>query len=138
MTGRMIERAEALALLEKEVKEAKRIEHAQAVAGLMVILADLFHANREQWYLTGLLHDIDLSETIDNLQLHGIVAQEKLKGLLPRESINAIMAHDPHTGIPATTKLAKALVFADNYINLRASVGQALLSNGQCQVAQFE
>ncbi len=123
----MVGRTEALALLEKEVKEEKRVAHAQAVAALMVLLADLLNADPEEWYLTGLLHDIDLPETINHLEQHGIVAREKLRGLVPPEVIEAIMAHDPHTGIPATTTLAKALVFADNFINLQASVGQDLL-----------
>jgi putative nucleotidyltransferase with HDIG domain len=120
----MISRERAKLFLEKELHDSRRIGHSLAVAGMMESLARQFKADPEEWYLTGLLHDIDLPETMDRLAMHGIVAGEKLKGLLPERLIRAIMAHDYRTGIQAKTELARALVFADNLENLGASIGR--------------
>lgn len=119
----MITREEAMLLLRKTLRDERRVLHSITVAEWMQSLAVPFGADRETWYLTGLLHDIDLPETIDNLSMHGILAKDKLEGLLPPDSIGAIMAHDPRTGLPARTEMAQALVFADVLENLRANIG---------------
>jgi len=126
----MIGREDAEALIRKTLQDERRVRHSLAVAARMETLARGSGDDAETWYLTGLLHDIDLPRTMDDPAMHGILARDMLAGLLPPESIGAIMSHDHRTGIPAATEMARALIFADVLDNLRANVGMAEI--GEC------
>ena len=114
----MIARPEANALLKSIVKEEHKLTHAIRVAELMENLAGQFHLSGETWYLTGLLHDIDIPSIGDNWSLHGIVAQDMLVGLLPPQAMKAIEAHDRHTGVKSDSRISQALRLADVVDNL--------------------
>ncbi len=109
----MIGSAEAKELIKSILNDDRRYAHSLEVASKMASLARYWKESEELWYLTGLLHDIDLPETIDCLEKHGLLAAEKLQGLLPEEGIRAIMAHDFRTEPVPDTILARSLVFAD-------------------------
>jgi uncharacterized protein len=118
----MVTREEALALLHKELRTAKRLEHSLAVARRMEHAAAVLGADVEEWYLTGLLHDIDLELTKADMAKHGILARNMLEGLLPPDALMAIEAHDHRTGAGSDTRLARALRFADVLENLLGRV----------------
>ena len=109
----MIGSVEAKKLIKSTLKDDRRYAHSLDVAAKMGFLARYWKEPEELWYLTGLLHDIDLPETIDCLEKHGLLAVDKLQGLLPEEGIRAIMAHDFRTEPEPDTLLAQSLVFAD-------------------------
>jgi hypothetical protein len=109
--------------------QERRVRHSMTVAGWMEVLSGSYGEDMDAWYLTGLLHDLDLPETMDDLSRRGLLAAKKLEGLLPAASIDAIMAHDPGTGIPARTELARALIFSDVLDNLTANAGLEVVAD---------
>lgn len=78
-------------------------------------LAQYFEENTEIWYLTGLLHDIDLPQTINDLGQHGLLAGNLLKDLLPKNAIEAIKTHEHSTGLSPDSLLGNLLIFADMF-----------------------
>ncbi len=107
-------RAEAQILLEQHVKDTYQRYHALMVATAMDGYAELFKENKDEWYLTGLLHDIDFEE-----HPHAHPA-ESLKWFkewgYPEDMIHAVEAHaynyNGFTTLPKT-KLASALMACD-------------------------
>jgi predicted hydrolase (HD superfamily) len=85
---------------------------------MMETMAGQFHLPTEKWYLTGLLHDIDIPLIGEDWSQHGIEAQKILAGLLPTQALMAIKAHDPNPGIKSESKFTKSLIFADVIENL--------------------
>ena len=109
----MLARKEALELLKKHVSNEKLVKHCIAVASIMERLAERLGEDKELWYLTGLLHDIDYEKTKENMEMHGVVAEEILKPYLPEEAIRAIKAHNELTGFEDTSLLSQALKASD-------------------------
>jgi predicted hydrolase (HD superfamily) len=118
----MISRTEALTLLKSIVKDEAKLSHSFHVAEMMENLAGQFHRQLETWYLTGLLHDIDIPLIGDDWSRHGIEAQKILAGLLPDQALRAILAHDPNPGIKSESKFTKSLILADVLDNLSRKV----------------
>jgi putative nucleotidyltransferase with HDIG domain len=107
-------RDEARQLLEKHVQDPYQRLHAQMVATAMEGYANLFGADIELWYLSGLLHDIDFEqhpETHPTESLHWF-----REWGYPDELIHAVEAHaygyHGYTTLPQT-KLAAALLASD-------------------------
>ncbi len=118
----MISRTDAMELLRVYLKDEGKIAHSIRVAELMESLARQFHLPSEIWYLTGLLHDIDIQLIQGDWPRHGIEAQKYLTGHLPPQALRAILTHDRNTGLRPETKIGKALVFADVVDNLSRKV----------------
>ena len=71
------------------------------------------------WGLTGLAHDLDVEETEGDVARHGAVAADAVRGLgLPDEAAHAVAAHNPDTGVVATTRLDVGLIAADQLSGL--------------------
>ena len=103
-------RDEAYNLVESKIKRKNIVKHMLAVEAIMRSLAEYFGEDKEIWGLTGLLHDVDFEEVGENFSMHGLKAEEILKGLVPDEVIQAIKAHNyMHTDQIPTTALDKAL-----------------------------
>lgn len=107
-------REEAKALLEKHVQDEYQRHHALMVATAMDGYAPVFGADRELWYLTGLLHDLDFE------QFPAQHPAESLKWFAewgyPEELIHAVEAHAYGYNGFATlpkTKIAAALLACD-------------------------
>jgi uncharacterized protein len=110
----MIERTDALSLIENYLKDEKIVKHSLAVEAIMIALAKRNGENEQIWSLVGLLHDLDYEYTKGNPEKHGILTAEILEGLLPREAINSILSHNYiHTDIVPTTLMDKALLASD-------------------------
>jgi putative nucleotidyltransferase with HDIG domain len=123
----MITRSQALALAYAELGTTNRYGHSLAVAKRMEDMASAFKSDAEEWYLTGLLHDIDLERTKNEMSRHGVLAQSMLKGMLPTQALLAIEAHDQRTGVRSDTYIAQALRFADIVDNLIPRIGLDVL-----------
>jgi len=107
----MIDRSEALALVEAQVKNRNLVKHMVAVEAVMRGLARRLGAEEELWGLTGLLHDLDYSLTMDNPARHARMGCEMLEGKLPPEALHAILAHPEH--VPPESRFDWALYCAD-------------------------
>jgi predicted hydrolase (HD superfamily) len=118
----MISRSEAFRLLKSIVKEEHKLTHAAQVAEMMASLAGQFHLPTEKWYLTGLLHDIDIPSIGNDWSRHGIKAQKILAGLLPPQALKAIETHDRNTGVKSESRISQSLRLADVVDNLSRSV----------------
>lgn len=90
----MIQRSEALALVETHLKKKNLVKHVLAVEAIMRALAPRYGADPEIWGMAGLLHDLDYESTADDPERHGRVTMELLEGVdLPDEVRHAILAH---------------------------------------------
>lgn len=110
----MIDRAEAVKLLQKYLNEDKLRKHSFAVEAIMQETAARLHKDRSLWSLVGLLHDLDYEYTQGNPQRHGNVTVDIIDQLLPESALHAIKAHNYiHTDVMPISSLDKALIAAD-------------------------
>ncbi len=108
----MIEREEACKLVKEKVKQRNLVKHILAVEAVMRRLAEHLGEDPDYWGLTGLLHDLDYSETVDTPEKHAYKTREWLKEYdMPDDMMHAIEAHPGH--IPCETKLDWALYCSD-------------------------
>jgi len=110
----MITRDEAFKLLRNYIKDDKLLKHSLAVETILVKIARNLEEDEKVWGLTGLLHDLDYEYTKGMPEKHANVSAQILEGLLPKNAVNAIKAHNyMHTDKIPTTTLDKALIAAD-------------------------
>jgi putative nucleotidyltransferase with HDIG domain len=100
-------RQEALDLIKENVKTKNLRKHMYAAEACMRELAKRLGGDEEQWAISGLLHDLDYDQTVDDFPRHGHVTEELLggKGVSP-EVIHAIKAHADHAPIESDMDLA--------------------------------
>ena len=109
-----LNREEALKLIKEKVKRRNIIYHMLAVEAIMRALARHLNGDEELWGLTGLLHDLDFDETMENPERHGLLTAEMLRGKVPEEVLRAIIAHNyERTGVEPETPMEKALIASD-------------------------
>lgn len=107
-----MDRAEALQLVKSRVKNKNLVKHMLATEAVMRRLARHFGEDENLWGLTGLLHDLDYDQTVDDFPRHGLMTAEILAELdVDSRIIDAIKAHPGHR--EAKTKLDKALYAVD-------------------------
>ena len=106
----MLSNEEAFSLL-NGVENKNLRKHMIAVGAIMEKMADFFGEDKQIWKMTGLLHDIDYGKA--DMQKHGLISAEMLKGKLPEEALHAIKAHNERTGFKAESMLDKALIASD-------------------------
>jgi len=110
----MLSRADALKLLEENVKDRKIVLHMIAVGAIMKRLARYFGEDENLWELVGLLHDIDYERTKDDPSKHGLIAEEILGSLVSKDILRAIKSHNyENTGFEPKTRMEKALIASD-------------------------
>lgn len=108
----MISRQEAKELLYKHLKNENLRKHCLATAAVMEKLAEKLNGDRESWFITGLLHDIDFEIVGDNFAQHGLKAMELLQEAdISDEMKEAIKSHNGHASLDC--KLNKALWVSD-------------------------
>ena len=89
-----MEREEALNLVKSKVKNKNLIKHMLAVEAIMRRLARHFEEDEELWGLTGILHDLDYDETVDDPEKHSLKTVQWLKDYnLDERILYAIKAH---------------------------------------------
>jgi len=108
----MIDRPTALALMESKIDNKNLRKHILAVEAAMIRLAEELGEDNNLWGLTGLLHDLDYSQTVDHPDKHTFITEEWLAEYdLPGEMIYAIRCHPGHA--PCHSRLDWALYAAD-------------------------
>ena len=106
----MLDREQALALLNELGPEKHLIQHALASEAVMRALARHLGEDEEVWGLTGLLHDLDYPLTHEDPAKHGLVGAERIGDRLPEEALPAIRAHNGEmTGCAPETRFDYAL-----------------------------
>jgi putative nucleotidyltransferase with HDIG domain len=104
-----LNRAKAWTALQAKVTDPKRLEHALAVEAIMRAFG-----GDEEWALAGLLHDIDIQATAEDLSRHGTVGAQMLRELGFSPAIaHAVEAHDDRAGVARVSPLDHALYCAD-------------------------
>lgn len=91
----MLNKDNAFAFLKTHLKTQNLLSHSLAVACIMERLADRFAPHeKEKWYLTGLLHDIDLDYVQNDFSQHGIKAMDLLSAEFSEpDALHAIQSH---------------------------------------------
>ncbi len=118
----MQDRAFLLQLLKENAPEPYLFQHGLASEVLMRSIARYLGKDEEEeavWAAAGLLHDIDYPETAQNPAQHGLLAAEKLEGLLPAYALCAIRAHNYEmNNAPCSTQMDYALRAAETLTGL--------------------
>jgi len=114
---------EANGLLKKYLHQEYLLEHSRETEVIMRALAKHFGENEEMWGITGLLHDLDLEQTANDLGKHG----ERTCGILEEEGysipemFHAIRAHTENLGflrVKRESKLDYCLAAAESVTGL--------------------
>jgi len=107
-----MQRSEALDLVKANVTNKNLIKHMIATEACMAELARHLGEDAEIWALTGLLHDIDYDQTVNDPGNHARIAATILKPYkLGEQILYAIQAHPGH--VPAQARLDWALYSVD-------------------------
>jgi putative nucleotidyltransferase with HDIG domain len=113
-----LDREAALGLVHEYTKGENLRRHMLAVEAAMRAYARRFGEDETLWGLTGLLHDFDYerwpNEEHRPTEGHPSAGAAILRERgYPEEMIQAILGHATYTGVPRTTRLAKALYAVD-------------------------
>lgn len=115
----MLNRDEALSLLDQYISKESMKKHCLASEAVMRALARHLKQNEDEWGLAGLLHDIDVEQTQANPLQHGPAARAILQGKLSDAAIDAIAMHNEMaTGLPRTTLFQHALAAGETITGL--------------------
>ena len=107
-------REEALDSVKANVENENSVKHMLATEAIMQALAKRLGEDKEEWGLTGLLHDIDMELTEDDMSSHSRLGADLVREMGASEAIaQAILCHNEAHGVPLETKLDKALFCAD-------------------------
>ncbi|NLE73160.1 MAG: HDIG domain-containing protein [Actinobacteria bacterium] len=108
-------REEAVTLVKERVQNENLVRHMLATEAIMADLADRLGGNRDTWAMAGLLHDLDVEETADRMDVHGLRSVEWLQeaGFQDTEVLQAVRAHNPENGTVAGCLLDQVIVAAD-------------------------
>jgi putative nucleotidyltransferase with HDIG domain len=108
-----VNRHDAMTLLREYTKSEALLKHMFSVEAAMRAYARKFGEDEEKWGITGLLHDFDY-EMYPEAPDHPVKGSEILKGKgYPDDVREAILGHAPYTGVPRTSRMAKALYACD-------------------------
>lgn len=109
-------REQAVTLLRDRVSAPDKLRHSFAVEATMQALARETGGDPAEWGLAGLLHDVDLAETVaaGNPSQHGIVGARLLVEQGYSEVVvHAVEAHDDAAGVERVRPIDHALYCAD-------------------------
>jgi len=112
-------RQKALEILHEHIKSPQLIRHSLAVAACMQWHAEYYNiadAEKELWYVTGLLHDFDYELHPDPITPDGHpfwgVRYLETQGA-PKEMLEAILGHANYSDVPRVSLLSKVLYAVD-------------------------
>lgn len=110
-----ISRERALELMHQYLPQDTMQKHCLATEAIMRALARRLGGNEHVWGIAGLLHDLDYSETRQNMSRHGLETERILSEFnVAPELIRAIKAHNAdNLGFARTTEFEHALVCAE-------------------------
>ena len=125
----MINRQEALSLVNKYLKNKENKLISLYVEAILRKLANLLDEDEDLWGLTGLLFNIDYEYTEDDKENRGTISSQILQDLLPGEGINAIKSNNYlYTDVLPVSSLDKALISAEAAVKLILMVAKTVPS----------
>lgn len=114
----MPDREAALALMHEYTRNGNLRKHMYAVEAAMRAYAEEYGEDVAKWGITGLLHDFDYERWPNEDRIPD--REHPARGVTilgehgyPDDVRRAILAHAPYTGVPADTRMAKALRAVD-------------------------
>lgn len=122
-------REQAHGILKKYMEGKRYLQHSYAVEAIMRGAAETLAPNEvEYWGIAGLLHDLD-EEQCDwenHPEVHGPTSVEILKkeGIADERLLRAICAHNPASGVKASTPLEYALLASDPMSGFLKAIAQ--------------
>ncbi len=106
-------REQAIEILFEYTKSEALRKHAFAVESCMIEYAEKFNEDKEEWSVTGILHDFDY-EMYPTAPEHPMKGTEILTMKGVSEKIRrAILGHASYTNVPRDTLLSKTLFACD-------------------------
>ena len=112
----MVLRADALSVVQANVKSPNLIKHMVAVEAIMRALAKRLGEDADRWGMAGLLHDADIE--LAKPEEQGLMVPDLAGNLLDAEQKVAIASHNSMTGHKPSSRLAWALYSADHLSGL--------------------
>jgi len=107
-------REEVLNSINQNVENKNLVKHMLATEAIMQALARRLGEDEGEWGLTGLLHDIDVELSGEDMSTHSKLGADLARELGASESMaHAILCHNEAHGVPRETNLDKALFCAD-------------------------
>ncbi len=108
-------REQALELVRERVKNENLVNHMIAAETIMGALSRRLGGDEERWRMAGLLHDLDVEETAEIMEVHGLRTVEWLReaGFEDEEVLQAILAHNPSNGSSIRSDMDRALFACD-------------------------
>jgi putative nucleotidyltransferase with HDIG domain len=118
----MTTREEALAIVREHVKNESLVRHMLAVEAAMRFYAEKYGEDVEVWGLAGVLHDFDweMHPTLEHHPQDGAPILRE-RGV-PEETVQVILSHADHTGVPRDSLIRKALYACDEITGLITAV----------------
>lgn len=107
-------RKEVLDSIKANIENQNLLKHMLATEAIMRSMATRLGEDEEEWGLTGLLHDIDMELTEGDMRAHSKLGADLARELgASATMVHAILCHNERHGVPAETRLDKALRCAD-------------------------
>ena len=123
MTASLPSRSDALAIVHEYTGSESLRKHMLAVEAAMRSYAARFGEDAERWGLAGLVHDFDY-ERFPNAA-HSATDEHPAYGVRllrergwPEDILEAILGHATYSGVPRTSRMAKALFAVDELTGL--------------------
>ena len=126
----MINRKEALILIEKYLRDEENIKNSFATEAVLRELAKHLDKDEKIWGISGLLHNLDYEFTESNPEQRGSLSAQILEDLLPKQVINAIKANNYlHTDYMPVSTLDKSLIASVAVINFIMDASNSIQDN---------
>jgi predicted hydrolase (HD superfamily) len=106
----MISLPQAREILNELTKNASLLRHMRTIELVMAAYAEKFGENKEEWAVTGLLHDADYEAYPDE---HPAIIVKRLREMGEDKIAHAISAHYTKWNVPYNSTLDKALLATD-------------------------
>ena len=118
----MTNREEALAIVREYVKNEGLVRHMLSVEAAMRFYAAKYGEDVDSWGLAGILHDFDweIHPSLDHHPQDGATILRE-RGV-PEETVQVILSHADHTGVPRDSRIRKALYACDEITGLITAV----------------
>jgi putative nucleotidyltransferase with HDIG domain len=111
-------RDDAWKVLTEFTKSESLLKHALAVEAALRAYARKYAEDEEEWGVVGLIHDFDYERFPTAPQHTGEGAKILRARGWPEETILCAVSHASYSGIPRTTRMAKALFAVDELTGL--------------------
>ena len=106
----MVSIVQAREILAELTKNPSLLRHMRTVALVMEAYAEKFNENKDEWAITGLLHDADYEAYPEK---HPGIIVDRLRAMGEEKIAHAISAHYTKWNVPYNNTLDKALLACD-------------------------